>query len=64
MVEVIKKSGVGGVDHDRPTVINVAEARETVGEIVQRVMMGDPNLQQVADRANAALQAILDKEAE
>jgi multiple sugar transport system substrate-binding protein len=34
MVEVIKKYGAGGVDHDRPTVINVAEARETVGEIV------------------------------
>ncbi|CAM4321226.1 sugar ABC transporter substrate-binding protein [Paenibacillus alkaliterrae] len=64
MVEVIKQYGIGGVDHDRPTVINVAEARETVGEIVQRVMTGDPDLQQAADRANAALQAILDKEAE
>ncbi|RCW52040.1 ABC transporter substrate-binding protein [Paenibacillus prosopidis] len=64
MVEVIKQEGAGGVDHDRPTVVNVAEARETVGEIVQRVITGDPDLQQAADKANAALQAILDKEAE
>ncbi|MEV5029593.1 ABC transporter substrate-binding protein [Paenibacillus sp. LPE1-1-1.1] len=64
MVEVIKQYGVGGVDHDRPTVVNVAEARETVGEIVQRVITGAPDLQQAADKANAALQALLDKEAE
>ncbi len=52
----------GGVDHDRPTVISVGEARDAVGEIVQRVMAGETNLQDTADKANAALQAIMDKD--
>ncbi|MGO4375969.1 extracellular solute-binding protein, partial [Paenibacillus sp. MCAF20] len=64
LVKVFKKSVNGGVDHDRPTTINVAEARETVGEIVQKVITGETNIQETADHANAALQAILDKEAE
>ncbi|MDQ0114191.1 ABC transporter substrate-binding protein [Paenibacillus harenae] len=64
LVNVFKKTVNGGVDHDRPTTINVAEARETVGEIVQKVITGEKDIQETADRANAALQAILDKEAE
>lgn len=64
LVEVFKKTVNGGVDHDRPTTINVAEARETVGEIVQKVITGEKDIQHTADKANAALQAILDKEAE
>ncbi|WP_337099172.1 ABC transporter substrate-binding protein [Paenibacillus sp. YIM B09110] len=64
LVKVFKKSVNGGVDHDRPTTINVTEARETVGEIVQKVITGETNIQETADQANAALQAILDKEAE
>ena len=64
LAEVYKKSGNDGIDHDRPAVINVADARETVGEIVQKVITGEKDIKQTADKANAALQAILDKEAE
>ncbi|MDF2815560.1 MAG: sugar transporter substrate-binding protein [Paenibacillus sp.] len=62
LVPVIKESSKTGVDHDRPVVISVGEARDAVGEIVQKVMSGDPNIQGVADKANAALQAIMDKD--
>lgn len=62
LVPVIIESSKVGVDHDRPTVISVGEARDAVGEIVQKVMSGDTNIQGVADKANAALQAIIDKD--
>lgn len=62
LVPVIKESAKGGVDHDRPTVISVGEARDAVGEIVQKVMAGETNVQEVADKANQALQTIIDKD--
>ncbi len=62
LVNVIKESVKGGVDHDRPTVISVGEARDAVGEIVQQIMTGEKNIQPVADKANEALQAIIDNE--
>ncbi|KRF02438.1 ABC transporter substrate-binding protein [Paenibacillus sp. Soil766] len=62
LVPIIKESAKTGVDHDRPTVISVGEARDAVGEIVQKVMSGETNLQPVADKANQALQAIMDKD--
>ncbi|WP_166243385.1 ABC transporter substrate-binding protein [Paenibacillus turpanensis] len=62
LAAVTKESAKIGVDHDRPTVISVGEARDAVGEIVQKVMAGETNIQPVADKANQALQAIIDKE--
>jgi multiple sugar transport system substrate-binding protein len=62
LVPIIKESAKGGVDHDRPLVINVGEARDAVGEIVQKVMSGETNIQAVADKANASLQTIIDKD--
>ncbi|BFT75972.1 ABC transporter substrate-binding protein [Paenibacillus sp. P36] len=62
LVPIIKESAKTGVDHDRPTVISVGEARDAVGEIVQKVMSGETNLQPVADKANQALQTIIDKD--
>ncbi|OPH53322.1 ABC transporter substrate-binding protein [Paenibacillus ferrarius] len=62
LVPIIKESSKTGVDHDRPTVISVGEARDAVGEIVQKVMTGETNLQPVADKANQALQTIMDKD--
>ncbi|UJF32926.1 ABC transporter substrate-binding protein [Paenibacillus hexagrammi] len=62
LVPIIKESAKAGVDHDRPTVISVGEARDAVGEIVQKVMTGETNIQPVADKANEALQAIMDKD--
>lgn len=63
LVPVIIESSKGGVDHDRPVVISVGEARDAVGEIVQKVMSGETNIQAVADKANAALQDIMNKDA-
>ncbi|CAH1228196.1 hypothetical protein PAECIP111891_06243 [Paenibacillus allorhizoplanae] len=62
LVPIIKESAKTGIDHDRPTVISVGEARDAVGEIVQKVMSGETNLQPVADKANQALQTIMDKD--
>jgi len=62
LVPIIKESGKVGVDHDRPVVISVGEARDAVGEIVQQVMAGQTNIKETADKANAALQAIMDKD--
>ncbi|WP_123039572.1 ABC transporter substrate-binding protein [Cohnella candidum] len=62
LVAVIKESVKGGIDHDRPTVINVGEARDAVGEIVQKIITGETNVQPVADKANEALQAVIDKD--
>jgi multiple sugar transport system substrate-binding protein len=62
LVPVIKESVKNGVDHDRPTVISVGEARDAVGEIVQKIMTGETNVQAAADKANQALQAVIDKD--
>ncbi|MNI39025.1 putative ABC transporter-binding protein precursor [compost metagenome] len=62
LVTVIKESAKIGIDHDRPTVISVGEARDAVGEIVQKVMSGETNIQDAANKANQALQTIMDKD--
>ncbi|MEF3306124.1 ABC transporter substrate-binding protein [Paenibacillus sp. GYB003] len=62
LVPIIKESSKNGVDHDRPVVVSVGEARDAVGEIVQQVMAGQTNVQDTANKANAALQAIVDKD--
>lgn len=66
LVEVIRESTKGGVDHDRPTVISVGEAREVVGEIVQRMITGasETEIQTIADEANKKLQEIIDRDAQ
>ncbi|RAV19789.1 ABC transporter substrate-binding protein [Paenibacillus contaminans] len=62
LVPIIKESSKVGVDHDRPVVISVGEARDAVGEVVQKIMNGDTNVQAAAESANKALQAIIDKD--
>ncbi|UUZ97524.1 sugar ABC transporter substrate-binding protein [Paenibacillus sp. P25] len=61
LVPVIKESSKGGVDHDRPTVISVGEARDAVGAIVLKAMTGE-DIKGAADQANKELQAIIDKD--
>ncbi|MCU6797868.1 sugar ABC transporter substrate-binding protein [Paenibacillus sp. WQ 127069] len=61
MVQVIKDSSKGGVDHDRPVVIGVGEARDVVGSIVLQGMTGG-DIKAAADKANQELQVIIDKE--
>jgi multiple sugar transport system substrate-binding protein len=62
LVPVIKESSKGGVDHDRPTVISVGEARDAVGAIVLKAMTGEEDVKAAAEKANAELQAIIDKD--
>lgn len=62
LVEVTKEAMAGGVDHDRPVVISVGEARDAVGEIVMKIMTGEQDIQAAADKANETLQAIIDKD--
>ncbi|CAM3134294.1 sugar ABC transporter substrate-binding protein [Paenibacillus lupini] len=64
LAAVFKQTINGGVDHDRPQTVDVAAAREQVGKIVQMVITGESDIQETANQANAALQDILDKEAE
>ncbi|MCZ8515590.1 sugar ABC transporter substrate-binding protein [Paenibacillus filicis] len=61
LVPVIKESSKGGVDHDRPTVISVGEARDAVGAIVLKAMTGE-DIKAAAEQANKELQAIIDKD--
>ncbi|MBB6670450.1 ABC transporter substrate-binding protein [Cohnella nanjingensis] len=62
LVPIIKESIANGVGHDRPLVVAVGEARDAVGEVVMRVITGDKDVQGAADKANANLQAIIDKD--
>jgi multiple sugar transport system substrate-binding protein len=59
---VMKASIETGVAYDRPQVISVGEARHIIGEIVQKVIEGEQNIQAVADQANKAFQDIIDKD--
>ncbi len=57
VVESMKTS----VDHDRPLVIDIGPARDAVGGPIQAAIQGQ-DVQKAADEANAAFQAIIDKE--
>ncbi len=61
LVEVIVKSNQIGTGIDRPRVINVGEARDIVGSVIVAAIEGK-NVQQAADKANADLQKLIDKE--
>lgn len=61
LVEVLKKSQEIGVGHDRPQVISVGEARDIIGEIVQKAIVGE-DIQAAADAANEQFQALIDRE--
>ncbi|TBL70457.1 sugar ABC transporter substrate-binding protein [Paenibacillus thalictri] len=62
LATVIKESQKGGVDHDRPTVISVGEARDAVGAIVLKGITGEGDIKTAAETANKELQAIIDKD--
>jgi len=62
LVPIIKESIQLGVGHDRPLVIAVGEARDAAGEVVMKVITGEKDIQAAADKANANLQAIIDKD--
>lgn len=61
LVDVIRQSAQTGIDHDRPVVMNVGDARTAAGAIVQAAIRNE-DVQAAADAANQSLQAILDQE--
>jgi multiple sugar transport system substrate-binding protein len=50
-----------GVDHFVPPVMSVTEARDAIGAIVVKAILGE-DIQAAADQANKELQAIIDKD--
>ncbi|WP_197093661.1 ABC transporter substrate-binding protein [Nonomuraea sp. SBT364] len=60
--EAIAASTESGVGHDRPLVVQVAEAREIVGQPIVDAITGQ-DVAASADAANAAFQTFLDDEA-
>jgi multiple sugar transport system substrate-binding protein len=61
LADVIKQSSTIGVDHDRPLVVNVGNARDIVGNIVESIIEGK-DAKAAADAAQKDYQALLDKE--
>ncbi|WP_378785628.1 ABC transporter substrate-binding protein [Nonomuraea fastidiosa] len=62
LAEAIAASTKGGVGHDRPLVVKVAESREIVGQPIVDAITGK-DAAAAADTANAAFQKFLDDEA-
>ncbi|WP_220449128.1 ABC transporter substrate-binding protein [Nonomuraea mesophila] len=62
LAEAIAASTKDGVGHDRPLVVQVAEAREIVGQPIVDAITGQ-DAAASADKANAAFQKFLDDEA-
>ncbi|MGF9710637.1 ABC transporter substrate-binding protein [Paenibacillus naphthalenovorans] len=60
-IPVISESIQVGVGHDRPQVISVSEARDIIGDIVIKGLLGE-DIKDAADKANQAYQAIIDRE--
>ncbi|WP_248928925.1 ABC transporter substrate-binding protein [Paenibacillus hamazuiensis] len=61
LVSVIKESKNIGVGYDRPQIVSVGEARDAIGDIVIKYIMGE-DIQAAADKANKDFQAIIDKD--
>lgn len=61
LAEAIKETMKVGIGHNVPQVISVGEARDAVGTIVVKAVLGE-DIKAAADKANADLQAIIDKD--
>lgn len=62
LVSVINETNKVGVATDRPFMVNVGEARTVIGTVITTAIQGG-NVEEVANKANADFQKILDKEA-
>ncbi|OXM85421.1 ABC transporter substrate-binding protein [Paenibacillus rigui] len=60
-IAVINESIKAGVGHDRPQVISVGEARDIVGDMVIKGLLGE-DLKEAATKANADFQDIIDRD--
>lgn len=61
LVKVIDTTMPVAVGYDRPAMINVGDARTQIGNVIIGAIEGQ-SVQPLADKANAAVQALLDKE--
>ncbi|TDG00185.1 ABC transporter substrate-binding protein [Paenibacillus piri] len=61
LAATIKETMKIGIGHNVPQLISVGEARDTVGSIVVKAVLGE-DIKAAADKANAELQAIIDKD--
>jgi multiple sugar transport system substrate-binding protein len=61
LAEAIKLTMSIGVDHSVPQVMSVTEARDVVGSIVVKAMLGE-DINAAAETANKELQAIIDSD--
>jgi multiple sugar transport system substrate-binding protein len=62
LAETFKTEGQRGVDHNGPNNIFVVEARDIIGELIVRGIVGE-DMAAHADATNQALQELLEKEA-
>jgi multiple sugar transport system substrate-binding protein len=62
LVTVINKTIPTAVGHDRPTMINVGDARTQIGNVIIGAIQGS-DVKSLADKANAGVQKLLDSEA-
>ncbi|UQZ86288.1 putative ABC transporter-binding protein precursor [Paenibacillus konkukensis] len=60
-IAVVNESIRSGVGHDRPQVISVGDARDVVGDIVIKGLLGE-DVQESADKANIEFQLIMDRD--
>ncbi|WP_284646685.1 ABC transporter substrate-binding protein [Paenibacillus silviterrae] len=60
-ISVINKSISDGIGHDRPQVISVGEARDIVGDIVIKGLLGE-DIKESAHKANQDFQAVMDRD--
>ncbi|WP_233532208.1 ABC transporter substrate-binding protein [Paenibacillus alkalitolerans] len=61
LAQVIQRTREIGISRNVPDVTDVAEARDVIGSIVVKAVLGE-DIQAAADQANAELQAIIDRE--
>jgi multiple sugar transport system substrate-binding protein len=61
LAEAIMETMKIGVDHNVPQVMSVTDARDVVGAIVVKAILGE-DIQKAADLANTELQTIIDKD--
>ncbi|WP_203248925.1 ABC transporter substrate-binding protein [Sporosarcina beigongshangi] len=61
LTEAIVENNKHGVPYDRPAIINVGEARDAIGDVINAAIEGK-DVKAAAEKSNATFQAILDKE--
>ncbi|TVX94926.1 ABC transporter substrate-binding protein [Cohnella terricola] len=61
LAQVTMETQKGGVDHSLPQVSNVSEARDIIGGIVQKAILGE-DIQKAADQGHKEFQALIDNE--